>query len=186
MILFRGCIVVLIVSTIFILSVSSRSVKTRGQLDMKWVFGSKGPAGPMGNSGPHQADLKTIGSEGEFYFHPAKTVKIKGPDSAIGKTRTVPLLPYNNILLPGGTEFVHVFEMRYRQMMQEVEMGNGYFGFVHFNSNQQKLALVGTLAKIKSKKYREDGRCYIVAEGVSRFFLSEVVSELVRNPNPNP
>ena len=60
-------------------------------------------------------------------------------------------------------------------MMQDV--GDGTFGFVYYSQQEQKLALVGTLARIKSRKFLEDGRLYVQVEGISRFFINEVAVE---------
>ncbi len=79
------------------------------------------------------------------------------------------------VLVPGGTEWVHIFEMRHRQMIYEV--GDGVFGFCYFNQQQQKLALVGTLARVKSRRLLEDGRTFVVMEGLERFFLKKVTAE---------
>lgn len=123
--------------------------------------------------GMNSPDQKIVGQEGELYYHPSKIAKLK--DIPTSKVRVVPLLPYNSNLAPHGTEWVHVFEMRYRQMMQDI--GDGVFGFTYYSQQEQKLALVGTLAKIKSRKFLEDGRLYVSLEGQSRFYINEVVSE---------
>lgn len=144
---------------------------------MKWSIGKRqGMMTPMGGSGGKSPDIKVVGAEGEIYYHPTKVARLTGvPADLVGKMKTIPILPYNNNLAPHGTEWIHIFEMRYRQLMQDV--GDGVFGFMYYSQQEQKLALVGTLAKVKSRKFLEDGRLYVSVEGISRFYVNEVVSE---------
>lgn len=120
-------------------------------------------------------DLGAIGSEGELYFHPTKQAKLS-PSSILGKNRNnLPIFPQQNILLPGSSEWIHVFEMRNRQLLNDV--GDGVFGFSFTSQALQKLALVGTLARIKQRKILEDGRTFVQIEGIDRFYIQEVVNE---------
>ena len=48
---------------------------------------------------------------------------------------------------------------------------------MYYSTSQQKLGLVGTLARIKNRKLLDDGRVFATVEGVSRFYLSEFYSE---------
>lgn len=107
---------------------------------MKWTFG-KG-AGSL-------QDLGAIGSEGEYYFHPNKApAKLKGPPEAFTqKSRVIPIFPYTNVLVPLGSDWLNILEMRHRQLLGDV--GDGLFGFCYYSQTQQKLGLVGTLARIK-------------------------------------
>eukprot|EP00607_Mallomonas_marina_P000970 CAMPEP_0182440134 /NCGR_PEP_ID=MMETSP1167-20130531/86862_1 /TAXON_ID=2988 /ORGANISM="Mallomonas Sp, Strain CCMP3275" /LENGTH=315 /DNA_ID=CAMNT_0024634001 /DNA_START=221 /DNA_END=1168 /DNA_ORIENTATION=- len=132
---------------------------------MKWAFG-KG-AGSL-------QEMGVVGSEGEYYFHPSRPATLKAP-VPLGKTVGVPIFPFNNVLTPIGTESIQVLEMHNRQLFNDV--GDGLFGFAYLNPQAQKLALVGTLARIKHRKVLEDGRAFIVVEGVKRFYLKEFVSD---------
>ena len=113
---------------------------------MKWSIGKRKGAGPVGGGGMPFADQKIVGAENELYYHPSKVAKLTGVSAdSIGKMKTIPLLPYNNNLVPYGTEWIHVFEMRYRQMMQDI--GDGTFGFIYYSQVQlQKI-------KINKKPY---------------------------------
>jgi len=136
---------------------------------MKWRFGTVGGGG-------EGRDVQIVGDEGELYFHPSKPASIKAPTIAgKGTEKQIPIFPYSSVLVPGGTEWVHIFEMRHRQMVYEV--GDGLFGFCYFNQKEQKLALVGTLARIKSRRMLDDGRVFVVMEGVERFYLKQVTAE---------
>ena len=80
-------------------------------LSMKWMFG-KGP-------GPLQ-EVGGLGSQGEYYYIPSKRPTLKAPPEAIGKDRVIPLFPRNQVLTPLGEEYLGVYEMRYRQMLNDV------------------------------------------------------------------
>jgi ATP-dependent Lon protease len=139
---------------------------------MKWTFGSKGPM-----SGGSVVSLGLVGTEGEYYFHPSKLAKLKGPPTVLTrKSKTVPLFPHSNVLAPLGTEMLNVLEMRHRQLLTDVGPG-GYFGFVYHSQQQQKLGLVGTLAKINDRKLLDDGRAVVVIEGVERFYIEDIKTD---------
>lgn len=118
----------------------SRAVRSSASLiTMKWTFGK--------GSGSLQ-DVGAIGSEGEYYFHPNKAAKLKGPPEAFTqKSRVIPIFPYTNVLVPLGSDWLNILEMRHRQLLGDV--GDGLFGFCYYSQTQQKLGLVGTLARIK-------------------------------------
>ena len=65
--------------------------------------------------------------------------------------------------------------MKHRQLINDI--GDGYFGFSYFSQQNRKLSLVGTLAKIKERKLLNDGRTFVIVEGVKRFYLTDFVSE---------
>jgi hypothetical protein len=138
--------------------------KLSSSLDMKWSFG-KG----MGSLN----DLGLIGPEGEYYFHPQKPATLKGPSDIVGKSRVIPIFSYNNVVLPQGSEWLNVFEMKHRQLLNDVNV----FGLCYYSQQQQKIALTGTLVKITSRKILEDGRVFAVIEGGERFYLEEVLTE---------
>lgn len=147
--------------------ISSRKCNRNILLEMKFSY-SKGMGGAQ--------DLGLVGAEGELYYHPTKTVALKGtPSSAVGKKIVVPIYPYNNILCPLASDCLNIFEMRHRQLFNEI--GDGLFGLSHYSNANQRLSLVGTLARVKEKKLLPDGRIYAVIEGVKRYYLSEFRGE---------
>ena len=142
--------------------------RAQSWLSMKWVF-SKGPGSLQ--------DAGLIGSEGEFYFHPNKAAKLKGPPELLSaKSRVIPIFPYNNVLFPLGTEMLNIVEMKHRQLLGDIGL-DGVFGFCYYSQQQQKLGLVGTLARIKDRKIMEDGRTIVVIEGIDRFYLEGFTAE---------
>jgi ATP-dependent protease La (LON) substrate-binding domain len=136
-------------------------------LTMKWTFG-KG-TGSL-------SDLGGIGSQGEYYYIPSKKPSLKAPEHVLGKERTIPLFPRNQVLGPLGEEYLGVYEMRYRQLLNDVGEG-GVFGHVYYSQENSKIALVGTLARVKRTERLDDGGIYVVMEGVGRFYTRDVVAE---------
>jgi hypothetical protein len=127
---------------------------------MKWIFGK--------GSGPLQ-EVGGIGSQGEYYYIPSKRPTLKAPVDALGKEITIPLFPRNQVLGPMGEEYLGVYEMRYRQLLNDVG-DNGVFGHVYYSQENSKIALVGTLARIKKTERLDDGGIYVVMEGIGRFY----------------
>lgn len=118
----------------------SHKYHKRSTLSMKWSF-SKG----MGT----MQDLGLIGSEGEYYYHPSKKASLKLPPGLSKEKepvlkgvkpkglQTVPIFPYNSVLVPMGTDWLNIFEMKHRQLVNDV--GDGVFGFSHFSQSNQKV-----------------------------------------------
>lgn len=152
-------------------NVGSRRVQNaRQNLSMKWLF-SKG----MGSL----VDLGGIGSQGEYYYIQSKRPTLKVPEWAsdvLGKDRTIPIFPRNQVLAPMGEEYLGVYEMRYRQLLYDVGE-DGLFGHIYYSQENQKLALVGTLARVKRTERLDDGGMYALMEGVGRFYVRDIVSE---------
>lgn len=136
-------------------------------LTMKWTFG-KGQ-GPL-------SDLGGIGAQGEYYYIPSKRPTLKAPENVLGKERTIPLFPRNQVLGPLGEEYLGVYEMRYRQLLNDIGEG-GLFGHVYYSQENSKIALVGTLARVKKTERLDDGGIYVVMEGVGRFYTRDVLAE---------
>ena len=78
--------------------------------------------------------------------------------------------------MPGSQDWLNVFEMKSRQLLNDVGDEN-VFGISFYSQQLQKIALVGTLARIKSRQILEDGRVLVVIEGTERFYLEKVVAE---------
>ena len=156
-----------------------RTVQRRCSLQMKWSFSSvnQGGMSTPGGGGRESALQEIVGSEGEIYYSPMKVAKLKAPVEYLGKSyNQLPLFPStSSVLVPLGTEMLNCFEMRHRQLLTDVNNNDGLFGFSYLQN--QKLGLVGTLARIKSRKLLEDGRFCCVVEGVGRFYIKEVVGE---------
>jgi Lon protease-like protein len=85
----------------------------------------------------------------------------------------LPLFPLNVVLFPGTELPLHIFEPRYRQMINECYAQRSPFGVVLARSGSERLHeepyQVGTMAEIESLERLEDGRINLVARGGQRF-----------------
>jgi Lon protease-like protein len=88
----------------------------------------------------------------------------------------LPLFPLNLVLLPGVPLPLHIFEPRYKEMIQECLNQKSEFGIVR--SHEEALANIGCTAEIINvlKKY-PDGRMNILAEGRKRFEVLQINQE---------
>ncbi len=96
-------------------------------------------------------------------------------DSGLG------LFPLNTVLLPGAALRLHIFEDRYKQMIGACIREQLPFGVVLDRSGSDvSEALdpvkVGTTAVIREVTKLPEGRLYIVAYGVRRFKIKQVLS----------
>ena len=95
----------------------------------------------------------------------------------------LPLFPLNVVLFPGGYLPLHIFETRYRLMMQHCLDGDRRFGVVLISSGSEVgepavPEAVGTIGKIDQVKTLDDGRMVIGVEGEQRFRIIEIVEQL--------
>ena len=85
----------------------------------------------------------------------------------------LPLFPLSVVLFPGTELPLHIFEPRYRQMIDECYEQGVPFGVVLVRPESQHLLeepyLVGTMAEIESLERLEDGRMNLIARGSQRF-----------------
>ena len=80
------------------------------------------------------------------------------------------------MLGPLGEEYLGIYEMRYRQLLYDIGE-NGVFGHAYYSQENSKLALAGTLTRIKRLERLDDGGIYVVMEGVGRFYIKSIISE---------
>ena len=88
----------------------------------------------------------------------------------------LPLFPLDVVLFPGAPLPLHIFEPRYKEMIQECLGQKKAFGLVR--ASKESLAEIGCTAVIMNvlKKY-EDGRLDITAEGKQRFEIIQLNQE---------
>ena len=100
----------------------------------------------------------------------------------------IPLFPLHTVLSPGLALPLHVFEERYRLMVQRCLDESAPFGVVLIregsevaprNGGSQELAIasVGTLAEIREASRYSDGRWDLLAVGGGRFVIDTVHSD---------
>jgi len=87
----------------------------------------------------------------------------------------IPLFPLNVVLMPGTPLPLHIFEERYKQMVNECLDSETEFGMVL--ADESGTREVGCTAKIVELVQRyDDGRLVILVEGSRRFKLNNVLS----------
>ena len=101
-----------------------------------------------------------------------------------GRQRTIPLFPLNVVLFPGGFLPLHIFEERYKLMVERCLDADSEFGVVLIKSGVEvggnaEPHAVGTAARIVNVRQEEDGRMNILVTGLERFRIDSV---LLRQP----
>jgi ATP-dependent Lon protease len=87
----------------------------------------------------------------------------------------IPLFPLNVVLMPGTPLPLHIFEERYKQMINECLDSETEFGMVL--ADETGTREVGCTARIVELVQRyEDGRMVILVEGSRRFKLNHVMT----------
>ena len=87
----------------------------------------------------------------------------------------IPLFPLNVVLMPGAPMPLHIFEDRYKQMVDECLREESEFGMVF--ADESGTRKVGCTAKIVELVERyDDGRMLILVEGSRRFRLNNVLT----------
>ena len=90
--------------------------------------------------------------------------------------RELPLFPLPEVVLfPKEVLPLHIFESRYRIMLQSVLETDSMFGVVKWDSNTKSMASVGCCAQIIKHQTAEDGRSNIITLGQQRFQVLEIV-----------
>lgn len=90
----------------------------------------------------------------------------------------LPLFPLHLVLFPGRSLPLHVFEPRYRQLLDDCLAADRRFGVVAIRAGQAEggcaeIFEVGTVAEIESVTRLPDGRSDIVTRGIQRFRVND-------------
>lgn len=99
------------------------------------------------------------------------------PNSA--QRRSIALFPLNVVLFPGMKLPLHIFEPRYREMLEQCLSGDLEFGVVLIRTGQEVGGPadpydVGTLTALEDVTRLPDGRFTLIAEGTDRFRVVEI------------
>tara|TARA_A100001388_G_scaffold87485_1_gene63277 strand:+ start:108 stop:764 length:657 start_codon:yes stop_codon:yes gene_type:complete len=90
--------------------------------------------------------------------------------------RELPLFPLPEVVLfPQEVLPLHIFESRYRIMLQSVLEADSMFGVINWDPNTKSMANVGCCAQIIKHQTAEDGRSNIVTIGQQRFQVLEII-----------
>ena len=89
-------------------------------------------------------------------------------------TTLLPAFPLNIVVLPGEEFYLHIFEPRYKQLINDVKSNDSTF-VIPF-SDQNNTAEIGVIVKVKTvfSKY-EGGEMDIAVEGVGIFELHSLL-----------
>lgn len=96
------------------------------------------------------------------------------------------MFPLGSVLFPGGTLPLHIFEVRYQQLLNTVLEADRRFGVVLISRGSEvgggeARTQTGTVAYIEEHRRYDDGRAAVVATGMGRI---EVVEWLPDDPFP--
>lgn len=92
--------------------------------------------------------------------------------------RELPLFPLPELVLfPSRPLPLHIFEYRYRIMMNTILEGDRRFGVLMFDPSQGKISNVGCCAEIVHFQRLPDDRMKILTLGQSRFRVLEYIRE---------
>jgi Lon protease-like protein len=102
---------------------------------------------------------------------------------ALDKVRSVrelPIFPLPVVLFPGVPLPLHIFEARYRQMMDDIRVSNNLFGLAYFDSTTSEGGVppaghIGCVAEITETQTFPDGRSNILTIGIVRYRIESYV-----------
>ena len=90
--------------------------------------------------------------------------------------RELPLFPLPDVVLfPQEVLPLHIFESRYRIMLQSVLETDSMFGVIKFDPNTKNMAKIGCCAQVIKHHTAEDGRSNIITLGQQRFQVLEII-----------
>lgn len=102
---------------------------------------------------------------------------------ALDKIRGVnelPLFPLPIVLFPGVPLPLHIFEPRYRQMLEDIRVSNNLFGITYFDSSSSEREVptpgeIGCVAEVTETLTLPDGRSNILTLGIVRYRIDSYV-----------
>lgn len=97
-------------------------------------------------------------------------------------TRTLPMFPLGNVLVPHALLPLHVFEPRYRELVRDVLRGDREFGVVliergHEVGGGDVRGGLGTVARVLEAEEFDDGRWAVMAAGTRRLRVLEWLAD---------
>lgn len=100
------------------------------------------------------------------------------PSSPSLAVRELPLFPLPGVVLfPGRPLPLHIFEYRYRMMLNTVLESDRCFGVLLWDGNSEQAARIGCSAEVVQSQRLPDDRYNILTEGQRRFRVLEYVRE---------
>ena len=98
------------------------------------------------------------------------------------ETATLPLFPLGSVLFPGMLLPLHIFEPRYRLLLQRVVQADQPFGIVLISSGPEVGGpaaphRIGTTARVVGTTPLPGGRSFIIVRGERRFAIEAIDAE---------
>lgn len=95
----------------------------------------------------------------------------------------LPIIPLNSVLFPGAPTTLYIHEERYREMLEEVVEGDGYFGVALLRAGKEVGGPsiphdIGTIARIAEVTKLPDGSSMVLAQGGPRFRIRAILSTM--------
>lgn len=95
-----------------------------------------------------------------------------------GEPIEMPMFPLGSVLFPGGVLPLHIFEVRYQQLLNQVLETDRRFGVVLISRGSEVgggevRTEVGTIAHVDDHQRYDDGRAAVVASGRGRLEVDE-------------
>jgi Lon protease-like protein len=92
----------------------------------------------------------------------------------------LPIFPLPVVLFPGVPLPLHIFEPKYRQMLEDISSSNNFFGLSYFDSSTSDRDLpspgeIGCVAEVTETQTLPDGRSNILTIGVVRYRIESYV-----------
>lgn len=88
--------------------------------------------------------------------------------------RELPLFPLPVVLFPGVPMPLHIFEQRYRRMLEDISSRDQLFGLSYFDASEAETAVppvghIGCVAEVTEVQAMPDGRSNILTVGLIRY-----------------
>ena len=96
--------------------------------------------------------------------------------------RHLPLFPLPLVLLPNEFLPLHIFEPRYRQMLNDIALEKNMFGVSYFNPTEEFVqkpptGSVGCVAEVRDVQTMPDGRSNVLSVGMVRYHLIDYIDD---------
>lgn len=92
--------------------------------------------------------------------------------------KDLPIFPLSIVLFPGVPLPLHIFEQRYRQMLNDIRVSKNLFGVSYFDASTSPQEVppaghIGCVAEVSETQTLPDGRSNILTVGVIRYRIEE-------------
>lgn len=94
----------------------------------------------------------------------------------------LPIFPLSLVLFPGVPLPLHIFEPRYRQMLNDIRINNNLFGVSYFDASTSPHEVppaghIGCVAEVSETQTLPDGRSNILTVGLIRYRIEAYVEQ---------